>query len=84
MLSADKSELIGNAFPENKQAFPVPPVLRELVRLLQIIGEEIVQYRIWPVGFFYSTFTSLAMRITHCRGHAGELLVLLLAHPTAS
>lgn len=50
MLSAHKDLLItGDAFRENKQVFEVPPVLKEFTRLLRIIKEELVTYRIWPV-----------------------------------
>lgn len=49
MLSADKDLLVGDAYPENRQVFEVPPILEEFTRLLRIIQEEIVTYRIWPV-----------------------------------
>lgn len=49
MLSADKDVLVGDAFRENRQLFEVPPILEEFTRLVRIIQEEIVTYRIWPV-----------------------------------
>lgn len=49
MLSAEKDALISDAFHENRQVFQVPPNLGEFTRLLRIIQEEIVLYRIWPV-----------------------------------
>lgn len=49
MLSAEKDLLIDDASRENRQVFEIPPVLGEFTRLLRIIKEEIVQYRIWPV-----------------------------------
>lgn len=49
MLSADKNSLIRGAKQENRQEFEIPPVLGEFTRLLRIIQEEIVTYRIWPV-----------------------------------
>lgn len=49
MLSASKDLLVDDAIRENRQAFEVPPVLAEFTRLLRIIKEEIINYRIWPV-----------------------------------
>lgn len=49
MLSAHKDALVGSAFQENRQVFEVPPILGEFIRLLRIIQEEIITYRIWPV-----------------------------------
>lgn len=49
MLSADKNSLTHGAKQENRQEFQVPPILGEFTRLLKIIQEEIVTYRIWPV-----------------------------------
>lgn len=80
MLSTNKDLLIGNAFRENRQVFEVPPVLGEFTRLLRIIQEEIVTYRIWPVcpsNILNMTFISYSPM-------TGELLVLLFSDPTTS
>lgn len=50
MLSARKDLLVDDAVRENRQSFQVPPVLAEFTRLLRIIKEEIINYRIWPVS----------------------------------
>lgn len=49
MLSPNKESLIQQATRENTQEFEVRPTLAEFTRLLRIITEEIVSYRIWPV-----------------------------------
>lgn len=80
MLSADKALLVGGAYRENRQVFEVPPILEDFARLLRIIQEEIVTYRIWPVC--PSTSTKRA-----CVSHfllTGELLVLLFSDPATS
>lgn len=80
MLSADKNSLIRGAKQENRQDFEVPPVLGEFTRLLRIIQEEMVIYRVWPVHL--STSQSGLFFSYHVM--AGELLVLLFVDPAAS
>lgn len=55
-----KDHLVGKATSENKQIFPEPPILRELVCLLRIIVEELVEYRLWPVNLISSFLHPLA------------------------
>jgi len=49
MMAASKDLLTGQARAENRQILGTPPTLNELRILLNIIREEIVQYRLWPV-----------------------------------
>ncbi|KAF8315959.1 hypothetical protein DL93DRAFT_2166540 [Clavulina sp. PMI_390] len=53
VFSASKEHLIGGSSKENTQAFANPPKLAELGRLLRIITEEIVSYRIWPENSWF-------------------------------
>ncbi|KAF8308166.1 hypothetical protein DL93DRAFT_2087323 [Clavulina sp. PMI_390] len=60
MLSAIKSRLVGQANRENKKVFPNPSTLKELCRLLGIIIDELVSYRIWPDNCWF--FCSLVQQ----------------------
>ena len=35
---------------ENEQEFEAPATLAEFRRLLGVIGEELKEYQVWPVG----------------------------------
>jgi len=52
MIAASKDLVAGQARAENRQILGTPPTLNELRILLDIIREEIVQYRLWPVRIF--------------------------------
>ena len=51
-MAASKDLLAGQARAENRQILGTPPTLNDLRILLDIICEEIVQYRLWPVRIF--------------------------------
>ena len=55
-MSANKDLLVCEGVRENKQVFEQPPNLMEFARLLRIITEEIVQYRVWPVRFLRRSY----------------------------
>ncbi|KAF8308155.1 hypothetical protein DL93DRAFT_2221274 [Clavulina sp. PMI_390] len=71
-LSAEKDLLTENALSENRQEFPVPPDLGELARLLRIINDEILKYRIWPENCWF--FCSLIQE--HLGGLNDDLFVI--------
>lgn len=48
---------MAQAFCENKVSFKRPPELQELTRLLRIVIEEMLEYRIWPVSHLCAQLT---------------------------
>ncbi|KAF8305095.1 hypothetical protein DL93DRAFT_2102203 [Clavulina sp. PMI_390] len=52
-LATEKSSLIEDSLRENRQEFQHPPSLLELARLLRIVTEEILKYRIWPENCWF-------------------------------
>ncbi|KAF8309238.1 hypothetical protein DL93DRAFT_2231111 [Clavulina sp. PMI_390] len=60
MLSSEKALLVGAANNENLQVFANPPDLKDLARLLRVINEEIVTYRLWPENCWF--FCSLVQQ----------------------
>ena len=56
-----KGDVIKKSRLENRQRFDTPPTLRELRILLQVLGDELVKYRLWPVrlGHLHAQSTHL-------------------------
>ncbi|KAF8306153.1 hypothetical protein DL93DRAFT_2232698 [Clavulina sp. PMI_390] len=52
-LSADQAQLVQQASLETSRSLQNRPTLRDLSRLLRIVNEELLRYRIWPENCWF-------------------------------